>query len=242
MPANCEELATICASAIIAHMEMENDGVLSGLAIFPLSVVLFPGALLPLHIFEERYKAMMRYAIEGDRVFGLSYCEDAAVGKQIVPELDSVGCLARINLVVPLEGGRMNILSSGVIRYRVREYKQTSPFLIAKVETFIDDVEPDADLTRLYSDARELAEKFLEAARALDEDDIAVSDIPEDPEAFSLLISSALPINNRAKQNLLEMTSTRFRLTRLMHYLIAASTSYNQRLRFRETARRNGRG
>jgi Lon protease-like protein len=224
----------------MASMQVESGEVLSGLALFPLGVVLFPGALLPLHIFEERYKVMMRYAMEGDRMFGLSYQEEAAVGKETIPELGSVGCLASINLVVPLEEGRMNILSSGIIRYRVRDYKQRSPFLIARVETFTDDVEPDADLARLYSDARELAEKFLQAARVLDEDDIALSDIPEDPEAFSMLISSVLPVDNQAKQNLLEMTSTRLRLTRIRNYLISAFNHYSQRLRINEIARRNG--
>ncbi|MGH9760382.1 MAG: LON peptidase substrate-binding domain-containing protein, partial [Blastocatellia bacterium] len=73
-------------------MDAQGIGVVNEVPIFPLGTVLFPGVILPLHIFEDRYKAMMRYAIENRGQFGLSYRDDAAVGKDTPPEVGSVGC------------------------------------------------------------------------------------------------------------------------------------------------------
>src|SRR5262245_363299 len=229
---------------------MESDdtgspetGSLEEVPIFPLAMVLFPGAFLPVHVFEDRYKAMMRYAIENGGIFGLSYRSDAEVGKDTPPVIGSIGCAAKINAVIPLEEGRMNILSTGVIRYRVLEIRQSSPFLIARIEPFADDAEPDADLTRLLNDTREVSEKFLQAVQELNEAELPGNvTLPEEPEAYSLFMASALPVNNDAKQRLLELTSTRVRLTRVRHHLVGTISDYTERLRIHERAKRNGHG
>lgn len=211
------------------------------LPIFPLSTVLFPGAILPLHIFEERYKAMMRYAIEHGGMFGLSYRSDAQVGRDTPPAAGSVGCIAKINAVMPLEQGRMNILSTGLLRYRVASVYQAEPFLLAKIETFADDLEPGADLAQMVEDSRAMADEFLEAAQSLDEPGVpSIQELPDDPEAFSLLIAGLLPIDNDAKQTLLELTSTRVRLTRVRHYLARALADFNARIKVQEVAKTNG--
>src|SRR5271156_4489752 len=92
---------------IMAIMVAEGpDPVLTELPIFPLATGLFPGAILPLHIFEERYKELMQYAIEHSGQFGLSYKDDASIGQETHPAISSVGCAAKINTVFPLEEGR----------------------------------------------------------------------------------------------------------------------------------------
>ncbi|HEU4387266.1 MAG TPA: LON peptidase substrate-binding domain-containing protein [Blastocatellia bacterium] len=223
--------------------ETEEVGELEEVAIFPLATVLFPGTLLPLHIFEDRYKAMIRFAIDNGRVFGLSYRSDAQVGKETPPSVGSIGCAAKIDAVIPLEEGRMNILSTGVVRYRILEIKQTVPFLIARVAPFSDDPEPDADLTRLYNDTKEVSEKFLEAVRELNENELSGNvTLPDEPEALSLFMASTLPVDNNAKQRLLELTSTRVRLSRVRHQLLEAMSEYGERLRVHERAKRNGHG
>lgn len=222
---------------------IEETGELDEVAIFPLATVLFPGAVLPLHIFEERYKAMFRFAIDNGRVFGLSYRSDAQIGKETPPMVGSVGCAAKIDAVIPLEEGKMNILSTGVVRYRILEIKQSTPFLIARVAAFGDDPEPDADLTRLYNDTREVSEKFLVAVRELNETELSGNvTLPDEPEALSLFMASALPVDNSAKQWLLELTSTRVRLSRVRHHLLEAMSEYGERLRVHERAKRNGHG
>ena len=216
---------------------------LEEIAIFPLATVLFPGAILPLHVFEDRYKEMMKYAIENGGVFGLSYRTDAAIARETPPEIGSVGCIAKINAVVPLEGGRMNVISTGLLRYRVLGLPRLSPFVVARIELVTDDLEPGADLNRIFEDIAEMCKKFLEASQALDEPNAPVSrELPEEPEEFSLLVSSALPIDNDAKQTLLEMTSTRVRLTRLRQYVSAALSDYSDRIRIQQRAKGNGHG
>ena len=216
---------------------------LDALAIFPLATVLFPGAILPLHIFEERYKEMMRYAVENGGIFGLSYRGDAAIGRETPPEIASVGCIAQINAVVPLEDGRMNVISTGLLRYRVVGLQRSTPFVIARVEPLTDDLEPGADLTRIFDDMAATCRQFLEAAQALDEASAPINqDLPEDAEAFSLLVCSALPIDNEAKQALLETTSTRVRLTRMRHFVTAALSEYSDRIIIQQRAKGNGHG
>jgi Lon protease-like protein len=224
-------------------MDTESSEQLNDLPLFPLSTVLFPGAILPLHIFEERYKEMIRHALENGGVFGLSYRDDAAVGRETLPDIGSVGCLAQINAVMPLDDGRMNIIATGVIRYRVAQLKQVVPFLIARVEPFHDDPEMDGDITRLFNDTLDICKKFVTVAQTLDELSTPISqEMPEEPEAFSLLVSSLLPVDNKLKQDLLEMTSTRVRLTRLRNYVTTALSTYSERLKIQERAKSNGHG
>lgn len=230
-------------SAIIPGMDIASSERLDDLPLFPLATVLFPGAILPLHIFEERYKEMMRYAIENGGVFGLSYRSDAAIGHDTLPDVGSVGCLAEINAVMPLEDGRMNIISTGVVRYRLKQLKQVVPFLIARVEPFHDDPEPDADLSVQFKDTFEACKKFVDIVQTLNELGTPINqELPEEPEAFSLLVSSMLPIDNDPKQYLLEMTSTRVRLSRLRHYVTAALSAYTERLKIQDRAKSNGHG
>jgi Lon protease-like protein len=216
---------------------------LDALAIFPLATVLFPGAILPLHIFEERYKEMIRYAVEHGGVFGLSYRNDAAIGRETPPEVGSVGCVAKINAVVPLDDGRMNVISTGLLRYRIVAVESLTPFIVASVELLTDDLEPGADLSRIFDDMAGACRKFLEAAQALDEASAPIDqDLPDDPEAFSLLVCSALPIDNDAKQTLLEMTSTRLRFTRMRQHVNAALSEYTDRITIQQRAKGNGHG
>ena len=229
-----------CYNSSIVSTRLEE---LNEIPIFPLATVLFPGAILPLHIFEDRYKKMIRYAIENRGVFGLSYRGDAAIGQETLPLTGSVGCIARIVAVVPLEDGRMNIVSMGLIRYRVLGVQQSTPFVVARIETVTDDLEPGDDLNRIFDDISELCRRFLEAAQALDESTAPVNqDLPDEPEAFSLLVASALPIDNDAKQTFLEMTSTRLRLSRLRPYVASALSEYSDRLKIQQMAKGNGHG
>ena len=230
-------------SGIIRLMEFKSIRELEELPLFPLATVLFPGAILPLHIFEDRYKAMMRHALENDRLFGLSYRKDAEAGAETPPDIGSIGCAARIETVMPLEEDKMDLICTGVIRYRVVGLNQLSPFLLARVEPFMDDPEPDNDLTELFDDLRDIGKQFLMAAEVLNELGVPINpNLPEDPEAFSLLLSSALPFDNDRKQRLLEMTSTKLRLTRLKSYVTSALAVYTERLKIQQQAKGNGHG
>jgi len=219
----------------------EFDEILAALAIFPLSVVLFPREILPLHIFEERYKQMMKYILDHGAVFGLSYEVAAAVNQQTPPRIGSIGTAAKVNAVMPLDEGRMNIVSTGLVRYRVGEVTQREPFIIARVDAFGDD-EIEDDVQSLFEEVSGAAERFIAAAKALDALGPIPDELPDDPEDFSLFISSLLPVQADFKQRLLEMTSTRLRLSRIRRYLGTAIADYENKLRVTEAARKNGHG
>ena len=91
------------------------------LPLFPLPVVLFPGVPLPLHIFEPRYQRMLADIRASDSLFGLSYF-DASEADTDVPPVGHVGCVAEVTEVQPLPDNRANILTVGLVRYRVESY------------------------------------------------------------------------------------------------------------------------
>jgi Lon protease-like protein len=220
----------------------ELDAVLEALPIFPLSVVLFPGEILPLHVFEDRYKKMVRHALEHSGLFGLSYKENAAVDRDTPPDIGSIGCVAKINAVMPLDDGRMNIVSTGLVRYRISSVSQHQPFILARVESVSDDIDPEDDYKPLINEVAEASKRFFETAKALDELGLVPDELPDDAESLSLLVASTLPVDSRAKQLLLEMTSTRLRMSRLRSHLNSAIAASEFRLQTKERARKNGHG
>jgi Lon protease-like protein len=214
------------------------------LPIFPLAVVLVPGELLPLHIFEERYKAMMAEALEGERRFGLSYTPSAEVGGTAFPEAGSVGCIAQISAVVPLTGGRMNILAIGAGRYVVRSYVQQEPFLVAEIELLSDDAGSDLGVEDLADAVRELFGRLTVAARVLSSEpsDDTVPTLDAEPETLSFLVAANVALDNEAKQRLLEMTDTRRRLEILRERLDGLVETYEYRAEMHVRTKSNGHG
>jgi Lon protease-like protein len=104
------------------------------LPIFPLEVVLFPGAPLPLHIFEPRYKEMIAECLEQEKPFGMVRAKENAVAE--------VGCSAVIlNVMKRYEDGRLDIASEGKQRFSILELNHDRPFLQAEF-TWFDDDEP----------------------------------------------------------------------------------------------------
>ena len=90
------------------------------LPLFPLPVVLFPGALMPLHVFEPRYRQMMAHCLEGDRRFGLVYHDPDRFGP-FEMEPGRVGCTAEILKFQPLPDGRSLVLVEGLERFRIED-------------------------------------------------------------------------------------------------------------------------
>jgi uncharacterized protein len=107
------------------------------LGMFPLSTVLFPEAGLPLHVFEERYRALMGRCLESDGEFGvvlISRGSEVGGGDQRV----DVGTVAKIANIAELDDGRMLVVATGVRRIRVEEWLPGEPFPFAVVEDLPD--------------------------------------------------------------------------------------------------------
>jgi ATP-dependent Lon protease len=211
------------------------------LPLFPLPVVLFPGVPLPLHIFEPRYRQMLLDIKPGNNLFGLAYF-DSTASENEVPPAGHVGCVAEVTETQTFPDGRSNILTVGVIRYRIESYvERGDPYLVAEVSYFEDD---DEDEGLLAAPAKEVAETFTriaQAVRTINDERATLPDISNtEPQRLSFLVAAAMEIDAEIKQELLELRSTAERLQRLRAMLNIAVKGYEERARIHELAKSNG--
>ncbi|HVD45581.1 MAG TPA: LON peptidase substrate-binding domain-containing protein, partial [Rubrobacter sp.] len=109
---------------------------MSDIPLFPLNVVLMPGAPLPLHIFEERYKQMVNECLEQEGEFGMVFADESGTRE--------VGCTAKIvELVERYEDGRMLILVEGSRRFKLNNVLTGKPYYVGEIEYFQDEAEED---------------------------------------------------------------------------------------------------
>jgi Lon protease-like protein len=222
----------------------EASDIVSGvteLPLFPLSVVLFPGVPLPLHIFEPRYRQMLEDIQTGNSLFGLSYF-DASTSQRDLPPVGSIGCVAKVTDTQAYQDGRSNILTVGVIRYRIEGYvERGDPYLVVRVSYFEDE---DENSETVNESSREVAETFTRIARAVriinDERAHLPNIVDTEPERLSFLVAAAMEVDTDVKQELLELRSTSERLRRLRDILARAVTGYEERARVHELAKGNG--
>jgi len=180
------------------------------LPLFPLpDLVLFPQEVLPLHIFEPRYRMMLRTALAEDKRFGVVRWDPDS------QTLANVGCCAEIIQCRTQDDDRSNVVTLGQQRFRVLEILRESPYRLALVSWIEDDRvdSPDelislaADVTQALRDVVELTGKLLGKAATLP------SDLPDLPRELSFWIGAHLagPVADQ-QQALLEITDTSKRL------------------------------
>lgn len=210
------------------------------LPIFPLPVVLFPNELLPLHIFESRYRKMLKDAQLTNNLFGISYLnvEESDSDK---PEIGSIGCVAEVRESQMLEDGRSNILTIGIIRYEITGYVDSDePYLVAKV-SFFEDFEEDESLLKPLADkVFELFKRVAAAAQELS----GGGRLPElpaaDPQMLSFLVAAAFNLPNEVKIEFLKSRSTAERLDRLEDILKQAVAQIEESASINKVAKTNG--
>ncbi|MBA2338911.1 MAG: LON peptidase substrate-binding domain-containing protein [Pyrinomonadaceae bacterium] len=211
------------------------------LPLFPLPVVLYPGAPLPLHVFEPRYRRMLADVQAGNKLLGMVYF-DVSEAETDRPALGQIGCVAEVAEVQTLDDGRSNILTAGLIRYRIEEYLDAGePYLVCRPAFFEDDAEDARALEKLARHVSDLFVRIARAMRTINDERAALPDLPDsDPERLSFLIASAMELDIEVKQELLETRSTIERLTRVSALLDQAATSYEERARVHAVAKSNG--
>jgi Lon protease-like protein len=175
----------------------------SDLPLFPLNTVLFPGMVLPLHIFEERYKLMIQRCLEEERAFGVVLIrEGKEAGGSAVPY--DVGTTALIGGVSRLEGGRMNIVTVGHERFRLRTLRRDLPYLMGSAEPWpLAGAETDWAWA-LVESVRALFQRYLDLLAQAQGDEIKVEELPTEPRAVALLVAIALRLPMAQKQRLLD--------------------------------------
>lgn len=212
------------------------------LPIFPLPLVLFPGAPQLLHIFEPRYRAMLTDCMDGDRRFGVSWV-DVEAESDPTPRAGGVGCVAYVQATTALADGRSNILAVGEDRYVLREYMEAGrPYRVAKVETFDDDPEFDSEATVLGERVGQAFTKLATILGALNDSSAASLELARDPKALSFQVAAAIEIDAQAKLELLALRSTLGRLRALERLVRMVADGLAPRAEVHVRARRNGKG
>jgi len=176
--------------------------------LFPLDVVLFPEMVLPLHIFEERYKEMISECILSKALFGILYLHDESVEK--------VGCTAEVTQVLKqYSDGRMDILAVGRQRFEVIHFDSEKPFLRGVIEYYGDS---DSAPSPREEDVRQVAVLYREIYRLLNKSEAEEIELRPPYQSLSFRIAGLLNISNGLKQKILLERSEKNRLDTLAQY------------------------
>lgn len=211
------------------------------LPLFPLRVVLFPHALLPLHIFEPRYRQLLAdlTGLPAERqLFGILPPGEATE----LPEPGSVGCAARLRGAQRLPDGRANVVVSGERRFFFRTpIAAPTPYHQGLVD-WLDDA-PDVQIPSEAETAllHHLAERYVRAQHALQDRAIDV-DLPREAPALSFAVAAFLEWDPGALQHFLEIRSASVRVTRLLAALPTLVASAEARAATHTRAQSNGHG
>ena len=191
-----------------------RDAIPGEMPLFPLGTVLFPGGLLPLKVFEQRYVDMTKACLRDSTPFGVCLIREGhEVGQPAAPH--AIGCLANIAQWDVPHPNLFAVLARGSTRFRILDTTVTTGGLItAHIETLPEPTRPDS-VDRACQEVLRLA---IERA--------GVESVPgpvqlDDPVWVSYRLAEILPISAQDKQALLEMTDTKARLTQLHDLLLA---------------------
>jgi len=184
----------------------------SDLPLFPLNTVLFPGMMLPLNIFEERYKLMVNRCLEESRPFGVVLIrEGQEVGGEAVPY--EVGTTSVIAAVTHTDEGRMNIITIGSQRFRLRSLNSSLPYLVGDAEPWPLKGTGAGDVEDLVEPIQAMLRQYMSLLTMAQGHKINVDQVPYDPQSLAWLVAIVLQIPMVEKQRLLDRPTARAVLT-----------------------------
>lgn len=222
---------------------LEKFRTIKHLPLFPLPLVLLPNELLPLHVFEPRYRQMMKDLETAQNQFGVLLFEPQEPGIE-KPATGMTGCLAEIRETHILPDGASNILTMGVIRFRLIDYVDAGePYLVGDIEFFEDHEENIDELTKLANTVHGLFKRVAKAAFQLSGSRGKLPDIPKsNPQELSFLIATAFNLDNALKYQMLETDSTSERLNKLREILLQTVDKMEDSAKIQKVAQTNGHG
>ncbi len=176
------------------------------LPLFPLGTVLFPGMLLPLHLFEERYRRLMRDREGASPLFGVVLTRQ---GREVSdePAIHPVGTAAELVGSGRYPDGRYDLVVRGGRRFRVGGEDWSNGYLTAEVDWLGDEPAGDDRQERLRAQARQVArayEGFLVAFERANRVELRREELPEEPEELAYAVCVRLPLDPWERQRLLE--------------------------------------
>jgi uncharacterized protein len=185
------------------------------LPLFPLGAVLYPGLLLPLHIFEDRYRRLVRDLLEGPepRRFGvIAIRKGRETGVEGVQSLYEIGCTATVRRVQEYEDGRFDLVTVGTQRFRLLGLDQALPYFQGEIEPLADDVVDPAAAAPVVHAVQAAFRAYLDALTERGGATVRVDDLPDEPVMLSFLVAASVVIDLPERQALLAESGTLRRL------------------------------
>ena len=176
------------------------------LPLFPLGTVLFPGLLLPLHIFEERYRQLVRDLQDGPepRRFGvITIRQGRETGVDGIQALHKIGCTATLRQVKELQDGRYDIVSVGTDRFRLAGLDDSKPYLQGQIDLLPDQIGEPAGAGQAARVVRDAFRAYLSALGERGVTQISAPELPDDPLTLSYLVGASMIIDLSDRQTLL---------------------------------------
>lgn len=177
------------------------------LPLFPLGLVLLPGLLLPLHVFEERYRLLVRELLERpeeQRRFGVvTIRQGREVGADGVTALHEVGCVAQLRRVETYEDGRFDLLTTGADRFRLEGLEQDRPYLTGLIEWLPDELGPAQEAALLDRAVRTAFLDYLAALGEAGGEQLESPDLPDSSLVLGYLVAATVQVDLEDRQRLL---------------------------------------
>ena len=176
------------------------------LPLFPLGTVLYPGLLLPLNIFEERYRQLVRDLLDGPepRRFGvIAIRKGRETGVDGVSALHEVGCTATLREVAEQDDGRFHLVTVGAQRFRLTSLDDSQPYLRGEVEFLDEEVGDEAAAGLAVQAVRRGFRGYVEALAGRESVEVTVPELPDEPLLLSYLVAASMILDLPVRQQLL---------------------------------------
>jgi uncharacterized protein len=177
------------------------------LPLFPLGAVLYPGQVLPLHVFEERYRQLVADLLAGPepREFGvIAIRHGRETGIDGVSALYQTGCTARVRQVEPREDGRYDLVTVGTQRFRLLGLDDPEPYFRGDVGMLPDEPGDETAAAAGVSAVQESFRSYLDLLSERGGARIILPELPDEPVMMSYLVAAAIVVDLPVKQRLLE--------------------------------------
>ena len=176
------------------------------LPLFPLGTVLYPGLLLPLNIFEERYRELVRDLLDGPepRRFGVvAIRKGRETGVDGISALYQIGCVATVREVAEQDDGRYHLVTVGTQRFRLASLDKSRPYLQGEVDLLEEEVGDEAAAGLAVQAVQRGFHGYVEALASRESVEVTVPELPDEPLLLSYLVAASMILDLSVRQDLL---------------------------------------
>jgi uncharacterized protein len=176
------------------------------LPLFPLGTVLYPGLLLPLNIFEERYRELVRDLLDGPepRRFGvIAIRKGRETGVDGISALYQIGCVATVREVAEQDDGRYHLVTVGTQRFRLASLDKSRPYLQGEVDLLEEEVGDEAAAGLAVHAVQRGFHGYVEALASRESVEVTVPELPDEPVLLSYLVAASMILDLSVRQDLL---------------------------------------